>query len=332
MTFPSLNTAGPLDPARFGGKSAHLAGLAAGGFPIPSGFAIPVETVLDWQAPLLPQIEAEIATLDQRGEDEVAARIQTLFLSRQLDSPLRAKLVAAFAAQMPNGLQTPVAVRSSAVGEDAAEASFAGQFESLLGVLGLDAVDEAIRRVWASLYSPRAIRYRHEAGLPAAASPMGVTVLEMVDATASGVAFSVDVVTGKRDRLVIEATHGLAEPLVQGQITPDQFTVDKAELRLMAAKLGDKGLLCETDPSGQNTRTLDMPPAMKACLSLNPQEAEALGALLARLEADMGHPVDIEWALGQNREIYLLQVRPISSALPEERPTVWDACLCLGPA
>lgn len=324
MTFPSLNTAGPLDPARFGGKSAHLAGLAARGMPIPAGFAIPVETVLAWQAPLLPQIEAEIAALRLSGEEQVAARIQTLFLSHALGNEMRAKLVASVAAHLPNGLHSPVAVRSSAVGEDAAEASFAGQFESLLGVFGLDAMDEAIRRVWASLYSPRAIRYRHEAGLPAAASPMGVTVLEMVDAAAAGVGFSVDVVTGKRDRIVIESTHGLAEPLVQGQITPDRFTVDKEELRLMTARLGDKSLLCQTDPSGQNTHTIEMPSNLKACLSLHQQEAVDLAGILARLEREMGHPVDIEWAIGQNGEIYLLQVRPISSPLPEEMSRIWN--------
>jgi pyruvate,water dikinase len=332
MTFPSLATAGRLDPARFGGKSAHLAGLAARGYAIPSGFAIPVETVLDWQAPLLPQIAAEIAALGRRGEDEVAARIQSLFLSHPLDGPLRAKLGASCAAHLAKGPQTPVAVRSSAVGEDAAEASFAGQFESLLGVRGLAGVEAAVRRVWASLYSPRAIRYRHEAGLPAAASPMGVTVLEMVDAAAAGVGFSVDVVTGKRDRLVIEATHGLAEPLVQGQITPDRFTVDKAELRLMVAHLGDKGLLCQTGPKGQKTRSVQMPDALKACLSLTRSEAEAIAGLLARLEQDMGHPIDIEWALDQRRQISLLQVRPISSALPEAVPVIWDLCGGMGGA
>lgn len=332
MTFPSLNTAGPLDPARFGGKSAHLAGLATQGFPIPSGFAIPVETVLDWQAPLLPQIEAEIATLGARGEEEVSGRILSLFLSHDLGSALRAKLVAAATAHLPNGLRTPVAVRSSAVGEDAAEASFAGQFESLLGVLGLDAMDKAIRRVWASLYSPRAILYRHKAGLPAAASPMGVTVLEMVDATASGVAFSVDVVSGKRDRLVIEATHGLAEPLVQGQITPDRYVIDKAERRLMTAGLGDKAWLCQTLPGGHGAPIGPMPGPMQSRFSLSPAEAEEIAGHLLRLETAMGYPVDIEWALGGTRALSLLQVRPISSALPEAPLLHWDPALCLGPA
>lgn len=332
MTFPSLSTPAVQDARRFGGKSAHLAGLAARGVPVPAGFAIPVGAVLAWQAPLMARIEAEVAALSHTDEQQVAARIRDLFLSHPLDAPLRAAVAASCAAHLPGGMATPVAVRSSAVGEDAAEASFAGQFESVLGVRGPDALDRAIRHVWASLYSPRAIRYRHKTGLPAAASPMGVTVLAMVDASASGVAFSVDVVAGKRDRLVIEATHGLAEPLVQGEITPDRYVVDKAGLRLMTATAGDKKTLCHTSAGGDQTLTRPMPEEMKSRLSLTPAEAEHLAGQLRRLEQAMGHPIDIEWALDQDRKAYFLQVRPVSTALPEAWPVIWRRDMGLGPA
>ena len=326
MIFPSLSDCVCLDAARFGGKSAHLAGLAKRGFPIPAGFAIPIDAVLAWQSPLLPQIEAEIATLDDLGEQRVADRITELFLSNPLDDGLRNRIAASCRAHLPAGITSRVAVRSSAVGEDSEAASFAGQFESLLGVHGLDEMDRALRTVWASLYSPRAIRYRHDAGLATAAAPMGVTVLEMVDAVASGVAFSVDVVTGHRDRILIESTHGLAEPLVQGQITPDRLIVDKAEARLMTVTIGAKELICKMDRNF-GTQTAKTPPDLQSRASLSPPEAEYLGQTVARLEATMGHPVDIEWAIGSDRQLRLLQVRPVSSSLPPKPCINWDrAC------
>lgn len=323
MTFPSLADPATANPARFGGKSAHLAGLAARGFPIPAGFAIPIEALLAWQAPLLRQIEAEIATLEAASETQVAARIAALFEANPLGSSLRDELVASCRALLPSGENTLVAVRSSAVGEDAAEASFAGQFESFLGVRGPDGIDTALRRVWASLYSPRAIRYRHDTGMPAAANPMGVTVLEMVDAVASGVAFSVDVVTGKRDRLVIEATHGLAEPLVQGLITPDRHVIDKAEARVMAVDIGSKGLLCTLDRNG-GTCTTTAPITQQSLASLSSAQARSLAQVILRLEEGMGHPVDIEWAIGPDGQLRLLQVRPISTVFPARPDIRWN--------
>jgi pyruvate,water dikinase len=327
MTFPSLADHATKNAARFGGKSAHLAGLAARGFPIPAGFALPVDVVLAWQAPLMPQIEAELATLSTLDEREVSERILQLFLSNPLGAALREEIAASCQIHLPDGLKTLVAVRSSAVGEDAAEASFAGQFESRLGLRSIDQIDSALRTVWASLYSPRAIRYRHEANLPAAASPMGVTVLEMVDAVASGVAFSVDVVTGKRDRIIIESTLGLAEPLVQGQITPDRFVVDKAEARLMITEVGQKEVICQIDPKG-GTTTRPATENQQSCASLPSSKAEHIGETVTRLEAVMGHPVDIEWAIGTDNQLRLLQVRPISSVLPPHPQLIWDRASC----
>lgn len=323
MTFPSLADPATENPARYGGKSAHLAGLAARGFPIPAGFAIPIKAILDWQTPLLPQIKAEIADLEASNETHVSARIATLFAATPLGPGLRDTIAASCRAHLPLGEETLVAVRSSAVGEDAAEASFAGQFESFLGVRGLDQIDKALRRVWASLYSPRAIRYRHDTGMPAAASPMGVAVLEMVDAIASGVAFSADVVTGKRDRIVIEATHGLAEPLVQGLVTPDRYVVDKAEMRLMSENVGKKSLLCELDKNG-GTLTTTPPISLQRHPSLKAEDAEALGRVILKLEESMGFPVDIEWAIGSEGQLRLLQVRPISAVIPASPDIRWN--------
>lgn len=323
MTFPNLADPATENPTRFGGKSAHLAGLAARGFPIPAGFAIPIEALLDWQNPLLPQIRAEIADLEASNETQVSARIAALFAATPLGPGLRDTIAASCRMYLPSGEETLVAVRSSAVGEDAAEASFAGQFESLLGIRGLDQIDDALRRVWASLYSPRAIRYRHDTGMPTAANPMGVTVLEMVDAVASGVAFSVDVVTGKRDRLVIEATYGLAEPLVQGLIAPDRYVIDKAEARVMAVDIGSKTLLCALDRDG-GTRT-STPPITQQCLaSLSAAQAKSLAQVILRLEEGMGHPVDIEWAIGSDGQLRLLQVRPISTVFPATPDIRWN--------
>lgn len=323
MTFPDFHHPETGNAARFGGKSAHLSGLARGGFPLPAGFAIPVDALLEWQTPLLPRIEAEVAALGSQDEQGVADRILQLFLAQPLGLALRDHLAASCEKHLPDGLGTLVAVRSSAVGEDAAEASFAGQFESLLGVQGLEGIDRALRTVWASLYSPRAIRYRHRAGLPYAASPMGVAILEMVDAVASGVAFSVDVVTGKRDRVVIESTHGLAEPVVQGEVIPDRLVLDKAETRLMLLTIGSKASICRLSRTG-GTVTTETAADLQTQSSLRKTEAEDLARIVTRLEKTFGHPVDVEWAMASDRKVKMLQVRPVSTLLPIGAPLLWD--------
>ncbi|MCL4543400.1 MAG: pyruvate, phosphate dikinase, partial [Chloroflexi bacterium] len=180
---------------------------------------------------------------------------------------------------------TLLAVRSSAVAEDLPDASFAGQYETVLNVQGEEALREAVRRVWASACSARAAAYRAARALPFTA--MAVLVQRQVPAGAAGVAFSANPVTGDRHECLVSAVRGLGERLVAGHVTPDEWTVRGVEV------------VCRRAPEG----------------ALTADQARTVAELASRVEHHFGAPQDIEWALAEDR-IWLLQARPIT-ALPE---------------
>src|SRR5690606_1940542 len=155
--------------------------------------------------------------------------IGALFEAERLPGEMHARLADAYDALCfeVREVDKPVAVRSSAVGEDAADHSFAGQYETWLGVSGIDDINLHVRRAWASLFSARAIGYRVRSGLGHDAMPMAVGVLELIRARASGVAFSVHPLTGRRDRVVVEGSWGYGEAVVGGLVVPDHAELDK---------------------------------------------------------------------------------------------------------
>jgi phosphohistidine swiveling domain-containing protein len=180
-----------------------------------------------------------------------------------------------------------VAVRSSALGEDSAEASFAGQFETVLGVEGIPAIRQAVERCLTSAASARAQAYRDEMHAQTSAS-MAVVVQRMVDASSAGVIFTADPVTGQRERIVINAVRGLGEGLVGGYRTPDHFVVSR------------EGVLLERELHGAFPSIAD----------------SRLGDLLRdalKAEAGLGYPLDLEWAIGRDGQVYWLQARPITT-------------------
>jgi pyruvate,water dikinase len=189
-----------------------------------------------------------------------------------------------------------VAVRSSARSEDGAAASFAGQYETVLGIVGSDALMAAIRRCWASLWSVRALAYRRRAGLEQGPAAMAVVVQQMVAAVQSGVAFTLDPASGSRDVIVIEAVAGSGRTLVEGKTTPHRYAIGKGRdpTTLAEGVLDASGLLSVVE-------------------------------LAQRVEAWEGKPQDIEWALDAGGRIYLLQARPITSmrAAGQEVVTRW---------
>ncbi|MFO1428376.1 MAG: PEP/pyruvate-binding domain-containing protein [Steroidobacteraceae bacterium] len=199
-----------------GPKPARLAELQRAGFQVPTGYAVTVDAYLHFvrETRLDTAIAAELAAIGDGSDldrlEAASARIRERFAAQPLPEAMRACFERAYETLCfeVREVDKPVAVRSSAVGEDAADHSFAGQYETFLGVSGLDAVDDSIRRAWSSLFSARAIGYRARSGLGAAAMPMAVGVLELVRARAAGVAFSVHPLTGRRDRVVVEGSWG----------------------------------------------------------------------------------------------------------------------------
>ncbi len=203
----------------------------------------------------------------------------------------------------------PVAVRSSAIGEDGAAASFAGQFETVLGVVGEEALRAAIERCIASVSSARATAYREQRAAKDEGVAMCVVVQRMVDAAAAGVCFTVDPVLGRRDRLVIDAVRGLGEALVSGHVTPDHYEVDPRGAVVTRELVGDTAILAD-------------------------EHIAALAAKARRAAELEGHPLDLEWALDRGGALHFLQARPMTRLPADPRELdagtvetdVWTRC------
>ena len=215
--------------------------------------------------------------------------------------------------------EVPVAVRSSARGEDSKEASFAGQYESFLNIQGLKPLVNALRQVWASLFSERAMRYRRRSGTYFGETPMAVMVMSMVPAHCAGVAFSADPVTGKQDRIIIEGCWGYGEAVVQGVTVPDRITVDKEDQRILDYTLGSKQVHSAINPSGGAVREIETDSKLQTKPCLTSTEVIQIATEVSRLERQIGTPVDTEWVLTNTGELFFVQLRPITS-LPDPAP------------
>jgi rifampicin phosphotransferase len=217
----------------------------------------------------------------------------------------------------PDADPDPVAVRSSALDEDGPSASFAGQHDTFLNIVGLDALLEAIARTWRSLGAEGALAYRRAHGLPTEGLALAVLVQRLVVADASGVAFSIDPVTGRDDRIVINAGWGLGESMVGGTVTPDTWSVAKATLETMETTPSEKARMTVAVDGG--TREVAVPAFLRSRPALDAEQLREVAALARTLEAEQGWPVDVEFAYGHGR-LHLLQCRPVTSvvAAPDE--------------
>ena len=224
----------------------------------------------------------------------------------------------------------PVAVRSSAIMEDSATASFAGLQDTYLGVRGPAAVLDTVRRCWASLYNDESVAYRRRLGLPEDGLAMAVVVQRMVRPRAAGVMFTRSPVTGDRSVVAIEGTWGLGSALVAGEVTPDRFTVGKVTGEITGRQVGAKLRLHSYTPNEPGISSSAMPLALRGRPCLTDDEARALASIGQRVEAHYGLPQDIEWALlGEppGDEAALLGGDPAGQIrLLQSRPeTVWAA-------
>jgi pyruvate,water dikinase len=209
------------------------------------------------------------------------------------------------------GLDAPsVAVRSSALDEDGAGASFAGQHETYLNVVGAGDVAEAVARCWTSVHSPRALEYRRQQGLPLDGVRIAVLVQQLIPADVSSVVFSANPVTGSRDEVMINASWGLGESIVGGTVTPDTFVVRKADMAIVSRQISEKRLMTVMVPGG--TREVDVPRFLRSQPTLRDDQVVEMARLGLTLEGRMGHPVDVECAVHAG-QLYLLQCRPITA-------------------
>ena len=211
------------------------------------------------------------------------------------------------------GVASPaVAVRSSAMDEDGADASFAGQHETYLNVVGSDAVLEAVRRCWASAFASRAVEYRHRRGCTRERIHAAVLVQRMVPADVSAVAFTSDPVTHSPHEVLINASWGLGESIVGGTVMPDTYRVRKSDLTVTAVEIAEKRRM--TVGTAQGSLEVDVPRFLRTQPALGEEQAVEVARLAISLEEEIGLPVDIECAF-KCGILFLLQCRPITHVI-----------------
>jgi pyruvate,water dikinase len=300
------------DPSMVGGKSANLARLAAAGFPVPAGFTVATSAYEQFAAAnaIAAVIRSAPDGSDVAETDARAAAVRTAVESGALPSAIADAITRAYAAL---GAGARVAVRSSGTAEDLGEASFAGQHDTFLDVCGPDAVLDAVRRCWMSLWTDRAVAYRARRGFDESAIGIAVTVQRMVAAEVAGVLFTANPVSTATSEIVVNATWGLGESLVSGQVSPDEYVLCARTLEARRRLIGTKELRIDRDPkaaSGTSTRPTTEAERASACLT-DAQLAELASLGLAVAECYDGLPTDIEWAL-EDGAFALLQARPIT--------------------
>jgi phosphohistidine swiveling domain-containing protein len=315
------------DIALAGGKGANLGELSRAGLPVPPGFVL---TTNGYDAFVEASgIKGEVVALASapRAEDpaafeEAAEGIRGLFARGEIPEVVDYEIRAIYEKLSEDG-ETAVAVRSSATAEDLAGASFAGQQETFLNVRGAEALMEAVKRCWASLWTARAMAYRKRQGIDPATVSLAVVVQRMVEAEAAGVMFTANPANGRRDQASISAAWGLGESVVSGSVTPDSMVVEKESGRVISREAADKEVMTVYTESGTEERPV--PEARRRQPVLDDKTAAQLARYGARIEQLYGTPQDIEWALSVG-ELYILQARPIT-ALPEpmaDPPTDWS--------
>ena len=312
------------DHGRFGGKSAALGELLGAGIAVPDGFAVSAAAYGAFvdAAGLREQVERALSELDVADIAAVRATSEELragIADRALPRALRAEIAERYAGLA--GTEPPVAVRSSAVGEDGADATFAGQQETVLWVRGVEDLCLAVQRCWASLLSPEAITYRVRLGDAAAAPAMGVAVQRMVDAEVAGVLFTCNPVSGDPSVIAIDASWGLGVAVVGGEVTPDEYLVSKVTGEIVRSTINAKRIEHRPDPSGAGTVLLDVPSERAAAPCLDDAQLAALVRVARDLERHFGAHQDVEWAIDRGGATYVLQSRPVTAAARTHGPT-----------
>lgn len=313
-----------------GGKAANLARLRQAGLVPPKWFCVPVEVFRRHLAAneLTPRIrqafeQVDLSNLEQAAD--VGRLVREIIASAPLPAEDDAGIRAAHAAMFSDDSFT--AVRSSALGEDSARHSFAGQMDSYLFVRGADAVIDAIRRCFASGFSDRAIAYRHSNGIDPASPEVAVIVQLMVEAEVSGVLFTANPVTNDRGEMLVNATWGLGEGVVQGTFDTDSYRLPRTGDDVPIPEVRDKTRMYVFDrDSGGGSVIVDVEPERRGVRCLADSQLQALARLGENAERHLGRPQDIEFSF-RDSELHVLQTRPITtlSAGPEDgNRIIWD--------
>jgi pyruvate,water dikinase len=313
--------------ALVGGKCSSLGELINAGVRVPPGFALTTEGYRRFmaEAGLAAEIASVLGRLDARDFDaleQASVHIRALIEAQPFPEEIEDRVAEcyrklALRACMP---AVPVAVRSSATTEDLADASFAGQQDTYLWIRGVDEVLHHMRRCISSLYTGRAIAYRINKGFGDEGLAISVGVQKMANAYTAGVMFTIHPANGDRSVIVIDANFGFGESVVSGEVTPDNFVVNKITLDIIGRTISRKELCYTVDARTQTSRAVEVPFERQDVQSLIDDEVTELAWMGKQIEKHYGRPMDIEWAIDKDLpaggNIFILQARP---------ETVWSA-------
>jgi len=304
-----------------GGKGANLGEMTNAHIPVPPGFIVTVNAYYDFlqRSKISDKIHNLLKPLDPNDSkqlQQIADQVQQVVLDAPMPPELAKEIEQAYI-KMGRGL---VAIRSSATAEDLPEASFAGQQSTFLNVQGEKGVVAAVQACWASLFTPRAIFYRHHHGFDHLRVGIAVPVQKMVQSEAAGVMFTLEPVTSDSSKIVIEAVYGLGETIVSGDVTPDMYMVDKDGLRISKKTIAPQEwkLIKREGSKGEETNVkVVLTPEEQAQQKISDEDIITLAKLGKRIEDWYQFPQDIEWAK-ENNKLFIVQTRPVTTIKERE--------------
>ena len=307
---------------RAGSKMARLGELRRISIKVPDGFCVSTDGFQyfmksnDLEKRIIDEVNSINNVEDLESVEIISKKIRQLIIDSTIPKDLSQSIRKAYQklSFKCSDINLPTAVRSSATGEDSAESSFAGQFDTYLGITGRDRLVKSVQKCWASLFTGRALSYRLKNNLSHRDSPMAVGVLELVNARVSGVAFSIHPVSGSKDRMVIEGNWGWGEAVVQGIVTPDHIEVGKSDLRILDHQISNKEIVSAFNYKKGKIIERKMPKLFRNEPILNDEEIIVICKTVKDIESNYGYPVDVEWVIDKNRRIgdpiTIVQTRP----------------------
>ncbi len=300
-----------------GGKGANLGEMTNNGFPVPPGFVVVADAYAyflkeNGLVELITEIIKNIDVNDTALLESASDKIQELIKSGTIPEDLKNEILENYhKLNEQEGEEQFVAVRSSATAEDLPDASFAGQQATYLNVKGDEALLEAVKKDWASLFTARAIFYREQNGFDHMKVKLAAVVQKMVNSEKAGVMFTIDPVTNDMDTLVIEAAYGLGEVVVSGSVTPDTYKVNKKTLEITFKDIAKQTWMLVRDENGNNKK-VDVPEEMQEAQKLTDEQVKELAQHGIKIEEHYHKPMDTEWAFEKGK-FYIVQARPVTT-------------------
>ncbi len=301
------------DAEEAGGKGANMGEMVAAGLPVPPGFVVLRDSYLESMraAGVSEELNAAhreaMRAPDQDKQTEMCTKMKALVIRAGMSAEVRDRILAAYRAM---GTDVNVAVRSSATGEDGADASFAGMNATFTNICGEAQLIDAVQRCWASLFGPRVVTYRASRGFTADPA-MAVVVQQMIASERSGVAFTADPTTDATDRVVVEGAFGQGEVVVSGSVEPDTYVVSKENGEILSRRIGYKAFKIVRGADGTDMN-VDLDEAQAQAQVLGDDEVRTIADIAIRSEKHAGCPQDTEWAIAGGKT-YIVQTRPITT-------------------